>query len=1001
MKRKKLLIILCSTLGLILAGFAAIPLFVDANRIKASIMTQLESRLQRKVAVEEAGITLFTGLGIRLRNIIIADDPKFSSGPFVTLGSLVVRLSLLPLLTGKIEIASIRLDQPVVQLIKNAKGTWNFESLAQSPQGAHQEPMPERAKASSDSQSISLSISRFRFVDGTISIRKFDQDNPIEENRYEHIYMDVDDLSTRQSGRFSMKLQLPGREKRTLQAAGTMGPIILDQLQKTTIDGRIEFSEIPITDFATLFPSLKDTGAEWEGAVSSDVHLQGSYSAGLALDGKILYRELGAKRGPQQSSLVNGELQAKLHYLANPPTLSVEEARLRMPNSTISLSGTYQEKGLFDLKLDSPKQSVDDLLKVASVFGQGPPRGVETSGTGELQLKISGSGKNPRIDGEVKFSDLQISYPGVSEKIALSSLSLNFKGSEMSSNGFQLGLGERTRLEAQIASSFGAEPFYSTTIKSQKAVQVNDVIAIGSSLGFVLPEGVALQNGTLDLQIEAKRLLGAKPDLHLGGQAVLKGGQLKVRALKVPLEVRQAFFKFTGNSANVSDLVSSLASSNLSGKLQVVNFNAPTLVFALGIDQLNLATLDHLVNLAGRFDTGKSSDGSLHTARIDVPVSLHAKHQNHESEPLSCLGALFRDFLLPWEVSAAVPQTPRPTRDPLKELVIRDSSVSIGKVIYDQLLLTQVATKVQMKNKVLELQGLQFQMNQGMQSGTATFDFNGARPRYALSSKLKNVDANEFLSQNTSLKNTIYGKLSCNFDLRGEGSAFDEISRGLKGGGRLALTKGKITSFNLNEQVVALGKLTGLNLGQEGTVIDDAVSDFQVSDGRVSTTALQVKSPDMVLHANGSFGLDKTLDYQVIAELPPATSKKYDDSRQFLNLATATFFKNEQGNVVLPIRMTGVISNPRFALDLRIVQENLRNSFRKGGVKKTLDSLQNIFKSKQPAQDTSTQQSPKELTGTEKSSGEKPPEKKSSPWEDLLKGIMDKAKEKKKDDKQN
>lgn len=74
-KRKKLLIILASILAIILAGLLAVPRLVDVARIKNIIITQLEAGLQRNVAAQAAEVTTLTGLGVRLENVVISEDP--------------------------------------------------------------------------------------------------------------------------------------------------------------------------------------------------------------------------------------------------------------------------------------------------------------------------------------------------------------------------------------------------------------------------------------------------------------------------------------------------------------------------------------------------------------------------------------------------------------------------------------------------------------------------------------------------------------------------------------------------------------------------------------------------------------------------------------------------------------------------------------------------------------------------------------------------------------
>ena len=73
-KRKKLVLILSSTIALIIASLAIVPLFIDTTRIKNVIIAQLESGLQREVTAQEAEITIFSGIGIRLKNAVIYEQ---------------------------------------------------------------------------------------------------------------------------------------------------------------------------------------------------------------------------------------------------------------------------------------------------------------------------------------------------------------------------------------------------------------------------------------------------------------------------------------------------------------------------------------------------------------------------------------------------------------------------------------------------------------------------------------------------------------------------------------------------------------------------------------------------------------------------------------------------------------------------------------------------------------------------------------------------------------
>jgi len=975
MKAKKLIIVAAVVVSVLVAALAAIPFFIDTQSLKNRLVTEAEGILRRRMSVQAVEITVFTGLGIRLNRAVIFDDLRFANAPFVSLSSVTVRPRLLPLLRGSVEVASIELEQPEIRLIQNQDRVWNFESIGAAPAGGAGKPGPAGAPpaSSTGASSQSFTVSQLNLSDGAVVISKRNSSGAVEESRYDHINLKLRDFSTTTPGSFDLKLQLPPGAH-ALQVKGQLGPVQLSPFSKTPLDGEIQFSELPIARLASL-ASPPAEPVEWQGFLSTATRLKGSLGQGFLLEGKTAYSKLGAKRGALQSPQVDGEVHLKADYKAQSGALQLQQAELRMPASTVTMTGSVtglDADPALDLRINSPRLAFDDLIKLAAVLGQGAPDGVQASGNGQLNLQVSGSSKKPQVAGEAKLADVWIRYPGLADKITLSPVVLAFKDNTVASNEVQISAGERTRLQAQWKAALGDPVSVDAQVRSAKPVPVSDLLAIASSFGITLPEGMKVQDGSIDIQLTARQTLGEKPVLSLQGQAALSGSKVQTALLKAPMEVHQVQLQFTGQSASIPSLSASFAGSKLGGRLQINNFEAPTLQFALNADRLDLSKLEQMIN----------------TAESAAPA-----------KPTGATGAKAPDGNSPAPKTASAKSKPVPaTQDPLGQLTVRDSSVAVDTVSYDNLRLTKVSSKIQMKNRVLQLQDLKFNMNQGTHVGTASFDLNGAQPRYTFNSKLRDVDANEFLTQNSSLKNLFYGKLSSDIDLQGSGSGFDEISKQLKGGGKVTVAKGRITSFNLSEQVALLGKLTGLNVGQGGTEFEDMVSELTINDGRVTTNAMHFRASGMALKVRGSLGLDRSADYQISAELPASLSKK--NPNQFLNLANATFFQNESGNAVIPLRMTGDIARPRLSLDTQMVKENLKNSLRQGGVTKALDTFQGLLKGKD--QKTAAQPAPNDPANSAQPAGEKPAEPKPGAkpgLEGLFKGIMDQVKEKKKEPK--
>src|SRR5580698_7658758 len=102
----------------------------NPNDYRGTVQTKLEQQLNRKVSLGDMSLGLFP-LRFRVANLSIADDPKFGNRPFIQTQELSVSVKLLPLLSKSVEVESLALERPSVELIKNAQGVWNFASLGE------------------------------------------------------------------------------------------------------------------------------------------------------------------------------------------------------------------------------------------------------------------------------------------------------------------------------------------------------------------------------------------------------------------------------------------------------------------------------------------------------------------------------------------------------------------------------------------------------------------------------------------------------------------------------------------------------------------------------------------------------------------------------------------------------------------------------------------------------------------------------------------------------
>jgi AsmA protein len=131
---------------ILVAAALIVPHVIDINQYHSQIQAQLEKRLGRPVTLGEMKLGLFPP-SFQVNNAVIAEDPRFkSTQPFAKVEKLAVSVKLLPLLKKEVEINSLELDHPHIELIRDAQGAWNFATLGQEakpPGGGTTTPQPQ------------------------------------------------------------------------------------------------------------------------------------------------------------------------------------------------------------------------------------------------------------------------------------------------------------------------------------------------------------------------------------------------------------------------------------------------------------------------------------------------------------------------------------------------------------------------------------------------------------------------------------------------------------------------------------------------------------------------------------------------------------------------------------------------------------------------------------------------------------------------------------------
>jgi len=472
----------------------------------------------------------------------------------------------------------------------------------------------------------------------------------------------------------------------------------------------------------------------------------------------------------------------------------------------------------------------------------------------------------------------------------------------------------------------GTSPSVDATVKTVNG-KVDELLGIAKAYGVSAVEGMS-GSGNITLDVHATGPIKHSDAMSFSGTGALQNASLKMPSLTQPMRVRNCNLQFTQNSVSLSNLAASLGSTNASGSLSIANFQAPRLTFALSADKINVIELQQIA--------GGSEQKASPRKKADSSWSLVP---NADASP-----------------AAAQPN--------LLQTVTGAGSIAVGSILYEQTELTNVHSQVQLNHGVITLNPITTQLYGGQGAGSITMDTRPAATTYAVSAKLSGVDANKLLSALSSAKDTLYGTVAANPNVTFATPASGDVVSTLNGTLGLNLTNGKLTKVDLVNELSKIGKF-GAGGAKGYTAISQLSGTFNLHNGVAQTNDLKAALDVGNLAGTGTLNLvNQGLNLHVTAVLDKGFSQSVGGTGigGYLNTALA----NKNGELVLPILITGNMNHPVVAPDIeQLAQMKLKNLLNgKGGndlgsvVGGLLGGQQQHGQQGQPAQQQNQQTNP-------------------------------------------
>jgi len=573
MKLRTIGIALLAFVALLAIGFAVVAGKIDSFRPK--IQAQLQQKLNRQVDIGHLSLRLLP-LSIKVESLTIGDDPAFASGrPFAKAGQVFVSAGLFSLIGGNPKVEDVTLEQPQIELIKNAAGKWNFSSLGGQ---------------SSTSGSSNFSLDKLQITDGQVGYT--DMQHQQARAVYDHIDLSLTDFAPDKKFGVAIAVHFPGEGAQTFAFKGNVGPLPQGSSNALPpVDGRISLKQVSLSGFnrfaAGAIPPQTDTVATGDADVN-----EGANGIGLKGDLKL------------ENTIIRG---AKIGYpIQANYDVSADQSlnKLQLKSTSVSLGPTtFKASGDVDntskpanvnVQVSTKDSSITELAKLAGAFGMAFSPDYAIGGKVSVDLTAKGPVTAPQLNGTISAADLTASGGEIKQPVSVAAVNLALTPDAIHSNTFTVRSGA-TQLDVTLALANYASknPTADVTLKSAGA-NISEILNMAKAYGIDAAKGMS-GDGAMTLDVHAQGPTSDPSKLQFSGSANIQKANFTTPLLTKPLAIASANAQFSQNSAAINNLDATVGSSNLKGNASVTGFTSPVVQFALSANKIDTDELQHLM----------------------------------------------------------------------------------------------------------------------------------------------------------------------------------------------------------------------------------------------------------------------------------------------------------------------------------------------------------------------------------------------------------------------
>lgn len=797
------------------------------NRIANSI----GSALGRRVTLENVSLHFLPRPGFDLEGLVIYDDPAFSAEPMIRAQEVSAAIRIRSLLRGRLEIATLSATEPSINLVRNHDGRWNLSSLiernAQIPAAPTEKSASERRPA-------------FPYLEASHARINF----KIGQTKKAYALMDAD-VALWQDSENSWGARMKAAPVRTDFSLTDTGLLQINaawqraaSLRLTPMQVAVQWQKGQLGQITKLL-SGKDRG--WRGGVDFTAKMSGTPEA-LRIQSAATIEDfhrydIAGSENVRLATVCSGQYNAVESFLGELLCESpVDGGTLRLRGSAILST----QPPAYDLTLSANKVPLNSVVRLLRQAKKQLSNDLTASGllSGEFLIRSNrrsalNSAANSRLDalphwsGTGTATDVRLLSNGGKDEVAFGTIPLALVDAD-SPEPLQADKRARPTQEPQAEQ----EPAQPHLRIGPIALAINASAPVNSG-GWISAEGYRLfLRGDMELKdlfrLEDVLALpvgrpavegSARLDVSISGPwqgfappattgtAQLRNVRAEMHGLNAPVEIGSATVTLAPDAVSIQKISARTGSTHWSGGVTAPRHcTAPGCVF-----QFDLA--------ADQLSTGDFAEWFTPRSAKRPWYRILSSDQPQGGSPMLAIQA--------------------------------HGNLHVGRFGLKKVVVTQVATQVDLDRGKITLTGLRGQLLQGTHQGNWIIDVSGQDAssqlvRYHGRGTVQNVS----LAQLGTLMNDewITGTADGNFDLDGSANSFHEL---------LARSDGRL------QFVMRDGSLTHVEIpGAAGPLpVHRFTGDLHLKKGAWELSAGRLESRDGIYRVSGTASPGSGLDF--------------------------------------------------------------------------------------------------------------------------------------------